>query len=270
MAKNKQDKDDGWEREHVQRVLDYHNKKYGTHIAICGKTQDVRPDLKGKSDWDWVCYDTGTQEEIAVEVKRITDSRLEEKSNMMWQLLEDVRDSLSGKLPGTFFLSINIPQDYYPPFNKQANKQEFKRVLYDAVYKTAQKLKLGKTEDLEPQIKKQLPFALPDISPIDLHKFSDEGNTLYKGSGSIGWGSISFDSSELEEFEKIVAKANEQLREANMKETFLVLIEEGHRPKDPPEVADALKNINRDSYSEIRQVYFIRGDEVAEIPLPTN
>ena len=71
MARTKQDRKKKWEREHVHRVLNYHNQKYGTHITICGKTQDVRPDLKGQSDWDWVCCDKKTSYEVAIEVKRL-------------------------------------------------------------------------------------------------------------------------------------------------------------------------------------------------------
>ena len=71
-------------REHVRRVLDYHNEKHGTHITIEDKTQDVRPNLKGKSDWDWVCYDK--DEEIAVEVKQITREDLEAKSEAIYKI----------------------------------------------------------------------------------------------------------------------------------------------------------------------------------------
>ena len=140
MTTENRGKKDALEKKRVQRALDYHNKKNGTHITIKGRTQDVYPHLKGKSDWDWVCYDTETSEEVAVEVKNFTDPKLEEKSNIIWQLLEEVKDSLSGKLPGTFFLSIDTPKDYYLPFNKQENKQELINVLYDIVYRTAQKI----------------------------------------------------------------------------------------------------------------------------------
>ena len=263
----KQSAKDKWERKRVQRVLDYHNEKCGAHIEIKGKTQDVRPDLKGKSDWDWVCYDIETGDEIAVEVKRITDPKLEGKENIMWQLLEEIKDCLSSKLPDIFFLSVDIPTDYCLPFNKQ-NKEEFMRVLSQAIYRTAQKLKSGETEDLAPQITAQLPFALPNSFFVTLYKHNDEGNALYKGSGFTGSASICFTNSELKEFERLVSHANKQLKNANVKETFLVLIEEGHRPKDPPEVAEAFTNINAESYSEIRHVYFIRGEEIAEILLP--
>ena len=271
MAKTKRDRKEEWEREHVQRVIDYHNyhnKKYG--IQIKGKTTEVYPHLEGQLNWDWVCYDTRTGDEIALEVKKLTDPKLEEKSNVMWKLLEEIQSSLSEskKLPGKFSLSFDIPKDYYLPFDKKGNRPLLRDVIYETVYQTAQTLKLGETIDLIPRIAKQLPFKLPDFSPLDLYKFSDEGNALYKSSGITGWGSISFDNSELAEFEQLVSQANIQLEKANVKETFLVLIEEGHRPKDPPEVAEALKNINSACYSEISHVYFIRGEEIAEIPLP--
>ena len=274
MTRTKQDKKDNWERKRVQRVLDYHNKKYGTGITIKSKFIDVYPHLKEQKsqlNWDWVCYDTKTGDEIAIEVKRLTDPELEEKSNVMWQLLEEVQNSLSEskKLPGTFFLSFDTPQDYYLPFNKKGNKRKLRDIIYKTVYQTAQTLKLGETKDLMPQIEKQLSFTLPDFSPLDLHKFSNEGNALYKSSGITGWDSIHFDKNELTEFEQLVSHANKQLKEANVKDTFLLFIEEGYRPKDPPEIAEAFTRINAASYSEIRRVYFIRGEEVAEIPLPT-
>jgi len=268
MTTDKQDGKDKWERKRVQRVLDYHNKKYGTHIEIEDKSTVVHPRLKGQLNWDWVCYEAKTGDEIAVEVKKLTDPKLEGRGNIMWQLLEEVKGSLSSKLPGIFFLSVDIPTDYYLPFNKQ-NKEEFMSVLSQAICRTAQKLKSGEPEDLIPQITAQLPFALPNSFFVTLHKHSDEGSALYKSSGFTGSASICFDNSELKEFEQLVSHANKQLKNADAKETFLVLIEEGHRPKDPPEVAEAFTNINAESYSEIRHVYFIRGEEIAEIPLPT-
>jgi len=268
MSRTKQYKKDKWERERVQRVLDYHNKKYGTHIAIKGKTTEVYPQLEGQLNWDWVCYDAETGEEIAaIEVKRLTDPELEERGNIMWQLLEEVTNSLSAskKLPGTFSLSVEIPKDYYLPFNKQENKQKFKDVLLQAICRTAQRLKSGETKDLKPQIIEQLPFVLPDVSVWDLHKFSDEGNALYKGSGTVGWWSPELDGYELENFQDKVSQANKQLSQANVKQTFLVIIEEGHRVTCPDTVAEALKRINHDNYSYINHIYYVSGEEVEDV-----
>ena len=271
MTTNKLDKKDKWEREHVQRVLDYHNRKYGVHIEIKGKSVDVYPDLQGELNWDWVCYNSETGGEIAAEVKRVTDPKLEEKSNIIWQLLGEVQSdcSRSKQLPGTFSLSIDIAQNCYLPFNRGENRQEFKDIICKTILQTAQTLKLGETKDLIPQVTKQLSFTLTALLVLDLHKLSDEGNVLYKGSGITGWDSICFDKTQLEEFEQVVLHANEQLKRSSTKETFLVLIEEGYRPKDPDEIAEAFRNINSLSYSKIKRVYFIRGEEIEEILLPT-
>ena len=101
MTTAKQDKKSDGKKRRVQRVLDYHNEKHGTYITIRGKTQDVRPDLKGKSDWDWACYDTETGDEVAVEVKEITREDLEAKSEGIYNVLHKIRVGLLGKLPGS-------------------------------------------------------------------------------------------------------------------------------------------------------------------------
>ena len=83
MDKTKQDRRKEWQRKRVQRTLDYHNMKYGTNITIKGKTRDVYPILRGESDWDWVCYDTKTGNEIALEVKRLMDEKLEKRQDII-------------------------------------------------------------------------------------------------------------------------------------------------------------------------------------------
>ncbi len=271
MARTTEDRKEEWERKHVQHVLDSHNKKYGVHIEIKDKTTNIYPNLKGELNWDWVCYDTETGEEIAVEVKRVTDPELEEKSHIMWQLLREVQSdcSKSKQLPGTFTLAIDIPQSYYLPFDRKRNRQKFKDILCNAILRAAKTLKLGETKDLIPQVAKRSPLVSTNLLVLDLHKLSDEGNFLYKSSGTTGWDSIHFDKTQLEEFEQLVLHANEQLKKSSRKETFLVLIEEGYRPKDPDEIAEAFTKINAGSYSKIRHVYFIRGKEITKIPLPT-
>jgi len=272
MTTSKQDRKEEWERKRVQRVLDYHNRKNGTHIEIKGKTQNVRPDLKGKSDWDWVCYDTKTGDEIAVEVKKITDPKLEERWNMMWQLLEEIRDNISNELPGSFLLHFNIPRKYYLQLRGQRNRQEFKNILCKVIYETAQRLQLGEEKGLTPQIIEQLPFSLSDCF-FSLHKHRDEGSALGLGSGVMGFWPLRLDEHELKKFEQLVSQANnKQLKvakkEFNVKETFLVFIDEGLRLANPYTVADALKRINRGSYSYINHIYYVSGEKVAEIPLP--
>ncbi len=263
MVKNEQDNKSDGKKRRVKHVLDYHNKKYGTHIDIRGKTQDIYPELKGKSDWDWVCYDTETDDECAVEVKEITKEQVEVKSEGIYKLLHEVREHLQNKLPGSFSLFVAIDSDYDFPFKKQAkNKQLFKKALSKAIMVTAHRLDAEQKEDITSQISEEIPFELPPTIFFDLYRSNDKNSIL------VIERLVGISSSKLENFEHLVSHANEQLKKAEAEETFLVLIEEGYNPTDPPKIEEALKSIDASSYSEIRHVYFIRGEEVAEIPLP--
>lgn len=273
MNKTVQDKNNEWERERVQRVLDYHNEKHGAHVELIDKAENVYPELKGQSNWDWVCYDTETDEEVAAEVKKLTDEKLEVSYNTIGDVLEEIKNDLLNKLPGTFLLSISIsPKNYHLPLRRHQNKQKFKNVLCEAIFQTAQTLKLEEEQALTPQIIGQLPFALPDSFFCALYKFSDKGSALYKGSGVTGSWSPGLNEHELKEFERLVSHANEQLKlakkEFNVGATFLVIIEEGLRMTLPSTIPDAFKSISRNSYSHADHAYCVSGEEVAEIPLP--
>jgi hypothetical protein len=270
MTANKQARKDEWEMKRMKHVLDYHNKKYGTHIDIRGKTQDIYPELKGKSDWDWVCYDTKTTDEVAVEVKKLTDEKLEVTRDMIWNILYEIRNDLSNKLPGTFALHIGIPpKNYYLALRGQQNKQKFKDVLYEVIFQTAQTLELEEERGLTPQIIGQLPFALPDSFFCALCKVSDKDSMLQLGSSVGGSWSPRLNEHEFKIFEELVSHANEQLGQAtNAKRTILVIIEEGLRMTIPDTVAMALEQINRNSYFHINHIYYVSSEKVVEIPLP--
>ncbi len=280
MTKNEQDKRDEWwwERARVQRVLDYYNKKYGTHIEMIDKAINVYPHLRERKrqlHWDWVCRDTETHEEIAVEIKKLTDEKLEVRHNTIGDVLEEIKNDLSNKLPGTFLICISIsPKNHYLSFRKQQNKQKFKDVLCEAIFQTAQRLKLEEEQALTPQIIGQLPFALPDSFFCALCKVSDKGSALYKSSAVLGSWSPRLKEHELKKFEQLVSHANnEQLKlakqEFSAKETFLVIIVEGLRQAIPETVAMALEQINHNSYSYIDHLYYVSVEKVVEIPLPT-
>lgn len=268
MNETQQDRKDEWEKKRVQRVLDYHNRKYGTHIVIKDRTTKIYPHLEGQLNWDWVCYDTKTGEEIAVEVKKLTDEKLEVRHNTIGDVLEEIKNDLSNKLPGSFSLDISIsPEDYYLPLWGQHSKQKFKSVLCEVIFKAAQTLKLEEERGLTPQLIGQLPFALPESFFCALCKVSDKGSALYISSGVIGSWSPRLNEHELKNFEELVSHANEQLKQAtNAKQTFLVIIEEGLRLTIPDTVAMALEQINPDSYSHINHIYYVSGEKVVEIP----
>jgi hypothetical protein len=216
-----------------------------------------------------VCYDIETGDEIAVEIKKLTDEKLEVRHNTIWDVLEEIKNDLLNKLPGTFSLGISIsPKGYYLPLRGQHSKQKFKSVLCEAIFKTAQMLKLEEERALTPQIIGQLPFALPGSFFCALHKLSDEGSILRLSSGITGFWPPGLNSRELAKFEELVSHANEQLKQAtNAKQTLLAIIEEGLRLTIPDTVAMAIRKINPDSYSHIDHIYYVSGGEVIEIPL---
>jgi len=174
-------------------------------------------------------------------------------------------------IPGTFLLGIIIDRkNSYLPFREQQNKQRFKDILCEAIFQTAQRLKLGEEQAITPQIIGQLPFKLPDSFFCALHKVSDEGSELILSSGVMGSWSPRLNEHELTNFAELVSHANEQLKQAtNAKQTFLVIIEEGLRLTIPDTVAMALEQINPNNYSHINHVYYVSGEKVVEIPLPT-
>lgn len=244
-----------WEREHVVRVLQYHDNKYGTCIAIKGKSEDIYPELKGQLNWGWVCWDTKTNEEIAIEVKRITTSYGEELGNTIRQILSEVKSNLLNKLPGTFLLDINVPQNCIIP--SHANRRNLVDTLTVGIQKTALSLNLCDERDLIPTVAPRLSFNLPELFTCILHKTSNEGNQLTLSSGQIFVESINFSDSELIKFEQLVSTANSQLQKAKTKRTFLLLIEEGHRPIDPPAIEHAFTQIDSENYSHIKHVFFV-------------
>lgn len=274
MTKTKQDRKEAWEREHVQSVLDSHNKKYRTQIQIKDKTTKVYPHLEGQLNWDWVCYDTETGEEIVVECKSLTDQRLQQTGNITWQFLEEIRNNLPDKLPGTYRLFVNIPNGYYLPLKGYQNKKDLLDLLCTTIHRTATKLQVGEEADLKRKIRLLLQidkkigkkFSMPNM--FKLRKTSNDGSRLEFGFGQTYWQSYDFEDAELNEFEGLVSQANTQLQIANVKDTFLVLIEV-HSAKEPQVIAGALKRINPNSYSEIKYVYFTGYGKAAEIPLPT-
>lgn len=260
-----------WEKRRVQRVLNYCNKKHGTHIIIQGKSDTVYPELKGQLNWDWVCNDTQTKDEIAVEVKRLTDSKIEEIYNTLWQLFTEVQDNLNKRnlLPGVFHMSFIISPSLDKSISRN-DKKELKLVLYNIISEEVQKLQIGEEILLTPQIKKLLSFELPALTSATLHKLGIKDSHISKGSGIIKWGNILFSEKELAEFQQLVTRANEQLGKSKPRKTFLITVEEGFRHKDPTAVTDAFSRMKPECYSNIDYIYFVQGKKIAEICPPNS
>lgn len=257
------------EKKRVQRMLDDHNQKYRGHIVIRGRSCEVYSELEGCVNWDWVACDEETGEESAIEVKVITDAKIEEMMKESYKILNEVRGSLLGQMPGVFLLTIDVPDDFYFPFRGQPqNRQIFVDAISEAVEQSMQTIEVGETIDLTERVKAKLPFELPHTAFLDLHKLDDEGKFLLVEPQTGGTGCVSLNEAELAWFEGIVLHASYQLKQSNASETFLLLIEERFKPTDPNGIAKAFQEMSRASYSNIKHVYFMSGETVREISLP--
>ncbi len=75
-----------WQKPYVQRVLDYHNLKYGRGLALEGRCEDIHPELQGQRAWDWSATDGNTSREAAIEVKRLTCPELQENFSVLYEM----------------------------------------------------------------------------------------------------------------------------------------------------------------------------------------
>ncbi len=272
MSKAISDLKNKWEKRHVQHVLAYCNKTTDAHLKIKGRAEDVYPYLKDHINWDWVCYETKTGDEVAVEIKRITDPQKEQKYHIIYKTLTEVQNRINKLeiLPGTYLLSSQIQFNKSLLLRKKVNKTEFKDTVFQVICELAKSMKQGEEKPLTPLIKQQLSFHLPDLISLTLCKISAEGSEIGKGFGIMGTWSIGLNDNELSEFQRLVSHANEQLGKSKPRKTILVIIEEGLRHTIPETIIGAFSKITPDCYSNISNVYLIRGKEVTEIPLPNS
>jgi hypothetical protein len=274
-AKDVQLRKTKWEREHAQRVVDFHNNKYGTQIS-----RPRRPSNRSTSNitknmpknCDFICRDRLSRKGIAIEVKRLTNEQVEQKYNSIYETLTVVLKRITDlkTLPGTYLLSYDMNYSKVIFFNKINKKIEFKEVISRVIPEVAKSMVLNEKKPILSLVQQQLSFQFKGLISLTLSKISDQGSLIGKGSGIIGSRSILFTETELVEFTELVSHANKQLTEAAPRKTILVIINEGFRDKDPDIVMDAFTNIKADDYSNIDQVYLVSSEEVTEIQLPNS
>jgi hypothetical protein len=257
-----------YEKSRVHSVIAYINKLSKTHFEICGKSEEIYPELKGKNNWDWVCIDKNTKTELAVEVKKITNQLTEEKSSILWALISEVQENINSLrlLVGQFHLSLdfNADDDLHLGIKKML---ELSKVLQDTIIEESINLNIGDTRNLIPAIQQKISFTVPESLWIRLIKTANDEQMLTKDRFIITTNGVNFDETELVEFSKLVNNANRQLAIAKPRKALLLLIEEGFRHKDAASIKRALSSLNPVIYKDISQIYYISGNEIEEISL---
>ena len=251
----------------VQRVLSYHNNKYRTNIVILGRYEDIYPGLRGKANWDWVCRDETKGNEVAVEVKRLTNPELEERSSVLDEIGRQLSSELSGKLPGTFLLDIGIPEE--PIEMRLAHKEQLKGILKESICEAAQRLRMKGEEDLTQCIQDKLPHQLSEKCTFSISKHNSVRSYLGISPHYIGFGPIErLEGKEFKEFKELIQGANRQLGLATKRgisETILILIEQGFSFAEADVIQETFRVLELLDYNHIKHVYRISGDEVQEI-----
>lgn|GEM_PF-3648192 len=255
----------------VERVLSHHNNNYRTNIAILGRCEDIYLDLKGKTNWDWACNDETKHIKVAIEVKRLTIPELEKRKSVLNQIGKKLSSELSGKLSGTFFLHIGIPEETINP--EGANKGKLTSALKELICEAAKRLGMKEEKELTRSLNSKLPYQLPKGCTFTISKYSNKGSHISIGPHYAGWAPTgSLEGKELEEFRKLILGANKQLasaKEKGISDTILIIVEQGFSFAEADVIQETLKVLNPLDYKDIKYIYRISGNEVQEI-LPSD
>ena len=260
-----------WQKPHVDGVLSHHNSTYGANLVVEGRYESAYGHVKSGRKWDWVCRDSLTGLEAAVEVKKLTKEDLEEHHSILWHEIGDsLKNSLSGKLPGTFVLSIAMTGKRKLPVLRKATREKLIAHLEEEIRSVAPDLKPGENYDFARQFKPELNPALS----VSVMKLDDSGAELYLSSTTIQWGSLLKDNELFTTLEKLLKDADKQLSEAKsrgIQQTFLIIVEQLLFGSEIYKVQDALCQLSPQDCPDINFCYLVspgRTPDVRELALP--
>lgn len=259
-----------WQKPHVERVLSHHNASHGTNLIVEGRYESVYGHVKSSRKWDWVCRDSMTGLEAAVEIKRLTTEDLEERHSILRQEIGGtLRNLLSGKLPGTFVLSIATTEKR--PVLPKVNKRKLIAHFEKEIKSKAPDLKAGENYDFAMQLNPELKPALF----VSIRKLDDSGAELYLSSTTIQWGSLLKDNELFTTLEKLLKDADKQLSEAKsrgIQQTFFIIVEQLLFGSEIYKVQDALCQLALQDCADIDFCYLVspgRTPNMRELALPS-
>lgn len=258
----------------MQRVLEHHNRKYGTNIQIVGVCEEIYPELRGKLNWDWVCQDNNNSDEIAVEIKRLENYRLREKFSVLNRIFKKLSNALSGKLPGTFLLFMHISEEQHFALNDPSGfrKQKLKNTLTEIILKQAKVMETGEERNISQELRERLPDIVPHDCYCNLQKFDNEGSYLGASPSPGGFApSGEFQGKDLVEFTKLIQGANKKFDEAKKRgiiQTFLILLEIGFSGAEADVIQKTLQSFSPSDCGSIKYCYFHDGKVLYQIDLP--
>lgn len=250
-----------WQIPHIEKVLAYHNKSYGTDFVLLGRYEDSCPTLKDTEKWDWVCVDN----KAAIEVKRLTDERKHEEYFILKRVKHELQGQLSHRVRGTYHLLLTTGDR---PLNLGGNKE--KSTTIEKLHKTLGKLvreaalgmRVQKSLDLSDELRASLPNIVPADFYAELRKVKNEGACLAIDiMPYINAPSSALQGKEFTKFKTLVHKANGQLHQAKVRrlpETFLILLDLLYfLAADPDAIRDTFHQLDPKDHYNIDYVYYV-------------
>lgn len=276
--------DEEWQRSYVERVLQLHNETHGTAIELVGRYTDVhgQPE-QGQKNPDWVAKDTGTGDEVAIEVKRLTDAALHEQTSLLEAICREVAEAVSGELSGTFIWSMNV-SDLVALDLRRDGRMLLRDALRDVIATRSRDMALGDEVDLTGDLQGKLSDRLPHDFWVTLRKWKEDGsflnpdavNQFYNGHTHALSGKA------FDQFNKNVKDADDQLEEAKRRgatSTFLILLTTGYMGAEADAVQATVEMLEMNDYDSIDYCYVHGGNsaldgngtwDISEIALPRN
>lgn len=253
---NKED----WQKVYIQPALDYHNKKYNKNITIVGRCEEIHPKLKGRRCWDWSAIDKNNGGEIAIEVKRLTNPKLQERFSELYKICRELSGELSGNLRGVFILSVEVFEEGHFDL-RGVNKQRLKEKLKELVVNEARSMENRQERDLAAELRVRLPEVVPRDHCLRLLKLDNAGSYVSPSCPVTWWGpSGEPQGQDLIAFQKLVQDANRQLGEAKRKgisETFLILVELWFSGAEADVIQDTLRSFDPSDHNHIKFLYLV-------------
>lgn len=256
----------------VRLAVEAHNATYHTDFSVVGQADDIYPRLKGSrnqcKNWDWVCRDSVSRKEAAIEIKRLTTELAEKTHNELTKVAEGIWTETRDRLRGVFSLFVDLPNPNFVLGNK-AQRKRLVEVLAGFVTEVSNDLPDGETKTMRVEADDRLSDVLPADTWLNL--FRHDRVKLKPADSQMNYLSVSFDwgwsaatqtlvDKELDEFKGLIAKANKQLgvaKQRGIPETFLVLVEIGFSGAAPDAVKNTLDDLDPATYSNINHIYLV-------------
>lgn len=259
---------EAWTVGFVRRVLEAHNAAYHTNFTVCGRAESMYPCLHGETNWDWVCKESASGIEAAMEVKELTRQLPKQTYSELQKVAPKVNTEVRGQFQGLLTLSVDLPGPEFK-VGGLAQRKNLVEHLARFVLENAKEVPDNKTKAAVVEAGDQLSEVLPPGTWLDLYrhdpaKLKPAARQLNHLAVNFGWGMFGatqiLTGEELGEFRSLINKANQQLGVAKQKgipETLLVLVEIGFSAASPDAVKDTLDWLAPSTCPNINHIYLV-------------